>query len=130
MPLGFRRAGLPVSQSTEDKDAKTLPTTNNPLVCRTSLALSQPIIVPVDLENPVLRASYTPFPAAYPPGNVFFIFSHDVDSPVRGATVHHDIFEIRIPLLNDGADSLLNVANSVVYRRDQRDARPSRRWCL
>jgi hypothetical protein len=40
MPLGFRRVGLSVSQSTEGKDAKTLPTTNNPLVCRTSLALS------------------------------------------------------------------------------------------
>src|ERR1700688_4176070 len=46
MPFGLKRAGLPVSHSTARKDAKTLPTTNKPLVRKRSLAFSQPMISP------------------------------------------------------------------------------------
>jgi hypothetical protein len=62
----------------------------------------------------------------YPPGDMLFIFANDIDSSIRGAAVHHDIFKVRIPLVNDGADGLFNKADSVVYRGNQRDARPLR----
>jgi hypothetical protein len=37
---------------------------------------------------------------------------------IRGTAVHDGIFEIRVSLVNDGADGLLNKANSVKYRSD------------
>jgi hypothetical protein len=69
-------------------------------------------------------------PAAYPPGNVFFIFVDDVNGSIRGTAIDDDIFEIRVALVNDGADGFLNVANSVIYRGNKRDARPSRGFFL
>ena len=69
-------------------------------------------------------------PETYPPGNVVFIFMDDVDGSIRRTPIDDDIFEIRVALINDGEDSFLNVANSVIYRGGERDARPSRRFFL
>src|ERR1700676_2609036 len=80
-------------------------------------------------EARVKRVIHAFIPAAYPPGNVVFIFADDVNGSVRGAAVHHDILEIRIALINDGAHGFLDVANPVIYRGDEGDARPSR-GCL
>ena len=60
MPLGLKRVGRPVSHSTAGNEAKTLPTTNRPLVCSRSLAFSQPMIFPVPCANAVFKASETP----------------------------------------------------------------------
>ena len=115
MPLGLRRVGLPVSQSTEGKDAKTLPTTNNPLLCKTSLALSRSR----GSGEAEVKGVIHPFIAsAYPPGNVVFILMDDVNGSIRRTAIDDDIFKIRVALINDGADGLLNGANSVIYRGD------------
>src|SRR5882724_987384 len=60
IPAGLNFVGLPVIHSTSGNSPKTLPTTNKPLTCSMSLALSQPMMSPVDREKPVFKASYRP----------------------------------------------------------------------
>jgi hypothetical protein len=98
-------------------------------VCDLLLAFGQPIIPLMARANPVFNASYTPLSAGSPTATRLFVFLNDLEGAVRPGSIHNHAFQVRITLVHDRSNCILNAARTR-FRPRSRAFSTAVRWSL
>src|SRR6266700_702574 len=87
------------------------------------------VVVAVDEGDDVARRTsqalvdglgLAPVGLAHPPGEIILVTPNDLDGPIRGSPVHHEVFQLLVALVEHGRACPLYEPPLVEGRRDDR----------